>query len=62
MKKLSDAATIALELANRYRLAATTYRAIGALVLASACETMAATEMQVATAEIERQDQDHERG
>lgn len=54
MKKLSHAATVALELANRYRLAAITYRAIGALVLASACETMAETEMRVATAEIER--------
>lgn len=62
MKKLSDATSVALELANRYRLAATTYRAIGALMLASACETMAETEMQVATAEIERQDRDHDGG
>jgi len=54
MKKLSHAATVALELANRYRLAAITYRAIGALVLASACETMAEAEMRVVTAEIER--------
>ena len=53
MRKLSHAATVALELANRYRLAAITYRAIGALVLASACETMAETEVRMATAEIE---------
>lgn len=62
MTKLSHAATVALELANRYRLAAATYRAIGALMLASACETMAETEMQLATAEIEQQGEDHDRG
>ena len=55
MRKYSPATTAALELANRYRLAAITYRAIGALVLASACETMAETEMRAAAAEIERQ-------
>ena len=53
-RRLNRAATVALELANRYRLAAITFRAIGALVLASAFETMAEAEMRMVSAEIER--------